>query len=324
MTDMPIQSELMYKIVMNTFLVSIPEEIFFILFTYIMMGEFDRWKDEDCKRLFEPWDYSRIFAPVIASALISNILRYSGADLAIILPCSFLTLFIGMVVMADIFNNARAVKWIGSAFVFLLLGTLYAGLCEFLYIPVLIYGTGKTLAEINNSMLQNFVISIPAKIMEYSLLAFMVAHKRALLKTNIIKVVLASRALTAFTLVNLISNLCFLIVMYRMVCYERVLEGLSADVRLIVIIGICLLPLINLSTLIGSIYYLKNCEAAGKKATVEQIKNLRTKVKATGDARSIHTILWKLNGLYTNLDDIARGLDSAGNIKKGGERHEKI
>lgn len=69
-----LQIETIHKIVMNTLLISIPEEVYFVLFTYILMGEFDQWEDEDCPRLFQPWNYPRVFIPAVAAAVISNIL----------------------------------------------------------------------------------------------------------------------------------------------------------------------------------------------------------------------------------------------------------
>jgi len=66
------------KILLNTFFVSFPEELFLIMFTLILVGEFEYWKEDECKRLINRFDYVRVFVPTIVAALISNTLRYYG------------------------------------------------------------------------------------------------------------------------------------------------------------------------------------------------------------------------------------------------------
>lgn len=312
------QIDIIYKIIINTILNSIPEELFVVLFTYILMGEFDQWKDEDCKRLFQPWDYSRIIVPTVATALISNVLRYTGANEGIVSFGTLLAFFITIVAMGDIFNNARALKWMGEVLVFLLLAALCVSVIELTYLPFMVYGTGKPLAEINNNMLHNFIISIPAKIMEYSLLAFLVLHKRSLLKARIIKMVFESKILTAFMLTTLLADFSFLVFMLKIVCYESVLSSLSVDLRLVVFVAICIFPVFNISALIWCTYFINNREATNKKKASDRIKKIMEKIQAYSEKANYDDIVWTLNGLNANLGEVADDLFGSNN-KKGGE-----
>ncbi len=317
----PVQITTIYKIMMNTLLVSIPEEIYFVLFTYIMMGEFDQWMYGDCKKLFQPWDYPRILVPAVSAALVSNILLYTGADMSIISLVIILVLFAGIVAMGDILNNAAALRWMGKALIYLLFAALFLTFCEFLYIPFFLYGTGMTVAELNNDTLLKFLISLPGRVMEYSLIVYLVAHKRSLLKARLLKMVFESKALTALTLGALLTDACFMIFMARLVGNERALAAFSAEVRFAVILGICLFPPVNLATLVGCTYFVHNRAAAQKKEAADRIRKIVKVVKTCAENGSTVNVFWKLNGLYTGLEGVANDLyQQKGLNKKGGER----
>ncbi|MCR4441308.1 MAG: hypothetical protein QHH10_04100 [Peptococcaceae bacterium] len=281
-----------------------------MLFTYIMMGEFDQWEDEDCRKLFQPWDYSRVLIPAVASAAVSNILRYTGASPDIVTLGTFLALFFGIVAMGDVLNNAGALKWIGKAFFFLILSILSAGLCELLYVPFLLYGTGESLLTINENLFLNFIFSLPSRFLEYSLLVFLLAHKRSLLKARIIKIIFESKVLVALTIAALLINLYFYLIMYNVVCYEKALVALPAGLRLAAVLGVCLFPVVNLSALVWCIYYLKNSETAKKKAASASLRKIVAEIKAYPEGGNRDHLVWALNGLAVNLEEVADELYS--------------
>jgi len=299
------QIEAIQKILLNTVFVSIPEEIYFVLFTYIMMGEFDQWKDEDCKRLFQPWDYPRILIPAISSAVVSNVLRYTGAGSDVVTLGTFFMLFFGIVAMGDIFNNAGALKWMGKVILFLLLGSLLGGLCEFIYVPFLLYGTGESLLIINDNIFLNFLFSLPARFLEFSIIIFLLVYKRSLLKARIVKMIVESKFLVTLTIAALIVNLNFYIIMYNIICYNKALTLLSAGLRIAVVLGVCLFPIINLSALVWCTYYVKNNEAVRKKAASETLRKIAAELKSHLEGGNRDHLVWVLNGLVANLQVVA-------------------
>lgn len=298
----------MGKIIINTLLVSIPEEVFFVLFVYIMMGEFDHWKDKDCKKLFYPWDYSRILIPAIFSAIISNVLRYSGASSSIVSFGTMLSLFVSIVAMGDIFNNARALKWIGEVLLFLLLGAMCAAIIEFPYLYILVIGMGKSLALINNNMLLNFFASIPMKIIQFIIIIYLILYKRSLLKVRMVSTIFTSRILMILTIIIFITNFSFLVIMLKVFLYDNVFSYLATEFQLLTIVGICSLPIANIFSLLGSIYFMKNSEIAYKKMISERINILVEEIKEYPIKGSHENINWHLNGLENNLVEIANNL----------------
>lgn len=301
-------NEIVFKIIINTIFVSIPEEVFFVLFTYVLMGEFDQWKDEDCKKLFQPWDYARILVPAVSAALISNILRYTGAGEGFISSGTLLVLIIGIVAMGDIFNNARVAKWIGEVILFIFLAAICAAIMELAFIPFVVYGINKPLAEINNNMLSNFLLTIPLKIMQYSLLAYMIARKRSLLRARIIKMITENRVLLVIILIALFTDVSFLVFMNKLVCYDNVLTSLSIMLRLVTIICICLFPILNLLAIVWCTYLVKNNEAINKKEASDKIKNVVAQINSYMESGDYVNVKWTLNGFKANLEEVANGL----------------
>lgn len=298
-------NEIVLKVIMNTLLVSIPEEIFVVLFTYILMGEFDQWNDKDCKKLFQSGDYARILVPAITTALISNILRYNSAPSGIITLVMLNTIILGIVVMGDIYNNARAVKWILEVTLYVLFAVIVIAVIEFMYIPFFVYGIDKPLAEINNSIWNNFLLSAPGTIIEYIILAFLVARKRSLLQARIIKIIVDSKVLTAFSLVICAIDFTFFWLMIKLVCYEKVLINFSLELRMLTIILICLFPILNISALICCTYYVKNGEAKGKREAAERIIQIADDITRYMKKGKYEDINWALNSVNENLRGLA-------------------
>ncbi len=318
-----IQMETVYKIIINTFLVSIPEEIYFVLFTYIMIGEFDRWTDEDCPRLFEPWDYPRIFVPAAVAAFISNLLRYTGADLGFVSSATILVLFAGIAVVWDIFNRPGAVKWMGKVLAYLLVAFMLLAFCELLYVPMFLSVMGMTVAELNDHILFNFLLSLPERVMQCALLAYLIARKRSLLKAHLLKMVFESKLLTALTLGNLLTNVGFMVFMTRVVVHEKTLAAFPAELRFAAILVICLFPLVNLAALLGCTYFVYNRGAEQKKEVAGNVREIITQVETLSENGNQAKVIWKLMGLYTNLERVAQDLYYEENRKKKGERFDK-
>lgn len=310
----------MYNIIINTLLISIPEELFFVLFTYILMGEFDQWEDPDCKKLFQSGDYSRILVPTISASLVSNIVRYTGFSTSTVSFATLFALFIGIVAMGDIFNNRRALRWICEVFLFLLLAAICTAVIEFSYLPIIVYGTGKPLGEINNNMYYNFISSIPAKLMQYSLLAFLIARKRSLLKKRLKQMILDNVVLTMVFLIIPLIDVAFFVFMLKIVCYDKALMTLSIVLRLMTITGICLFPILNFFALIWCAYYIKNSETMKKKKASGKLLKIIEEINIYSQQGDYSNVKWTLKGLEIELEGIANNLYLNEKSKKvGGE-----
>jgi len=303
-----LQINTLYKIVLNTLLVSLLEEFYLVMFTYILMGEFDHWQDEDCRRLFHRWDIQRILTPVLMGAILSNILRYMGFDNTIVTLLSILAIFAGIIITGDIFNNRNALAWIGNAFIFLTLGVISVMVAEFIYMPIILYGLGKTMEEINNNVFLNFAFSLPSTLLEYLFLIFLIIKKRTLLKANIIKPISNSKAHIALTSIVVVFDLIFMLVLITVVCYDKILINSSFLFQIFIIIGTCIFPLINIFALAFGVYLKENKAVKKDKDASEKLKALSDKINLYTNDENYDNIKWKLNEINMEIEEISQVL----------------
>ncbi len=308
MIDVLFQNGIPAKIIINTLFVSIPEELYLVMFTLIMVGEFEYWKEAECKRLINRFDYVRVFLPTVVCALLSNILINTGFDYGFyrfLYPTVF---FIIIVFTNDIFGDASAIKWITKAFIFFLIGFLSIGITEFIYVPFVIYGTGLTMDDIRNNLLIYFMTSLPARFLQFSLIAYLVSRKRTLLKGRLIKTILSSPVVAVVLSVLVILNILFLQMMCKAIIFDKVLITISRISQMFIITGVVLFPILNISGTLWSFYFIKNKETHDKKNASEKLNKLLKDIEIYTNNSKYDNISWKLNEIGVGIEDIAKNL----------------
>ncbi|MDP4180127.1 MAG: hypothetical protein Q8942_03440 [Bacillota bacterium] len=295
-------------IILNTLFLSIPEEFFVVMFTLILIGEFDYWREEECRKVFDGWDYFRVFLPVILGALISNILRFLNVDTYMVSILTISSIFVSIILTGDIWGDSTALKWIKKAFVFLMLASLITITVESSYAPFIIYGSGISLKELNDNVLMNFLSSLPTRVIQYSILAFLFAKKRTLLQGKILKTIFESSGLTIFTSVLLSSNVIFMIAIMKAIGSEKVLSHLPFELRAIIIIGTCIFPLLNIFICFSSIYYVKNRESKKNQMIVQKLNYLSNNINLFSDSKKNDGVKWKLFEIQQEISEISKNL----------------
>lgn len=302
------QLETIEKIILNTVAVSIPEELFLLMFTLILVGEFEYWTDEECKKLIHRYDYVRILVPVLAGAFLSNILRYSGLNFGLISLIPPIIFFILIILTNDIFGDASALKWSLKAFIFLFLGLIIIYITEFAYIPYIMYAAGKSLKEINDDLFLNFLFSIPSRLIQYFIIAFFIVKRRTLLKANIIKIIFESRILSIWTLIIVAFDFSFMFIMAKVVGYEKAFASVPGEVRFIVIIAVCVFPILNISALLWCVYYVENRAKQTQKEIAEKLNILSNEINSYTIDEKYDNIKWKLHEIDTYVIQTGQSL----------------
>ena len=303
-----LQFEILHRIVLNTLLVSIPEELFWIMLTLVAMGEFEYWREEECKKLINKWDYSRVLIPAVSVALTSNILRYSGLDFGFISFIPLIIMYITIVLTGDILNDAKAVKWMGRAFIFMMLGYIVIGASEFVYIPFILYSTGKTMQEINQDLLLNFLVTLPARAIQYTILIYLIAKKRTLLEGKAFKHIFSSTLLTVSTAMLTVFNFLILFFAGKVIVYERVLINMPLVSQVISVILVVLFPIVNLCGLIWCLYYVENRAVQKQKKAFEKLQEIREEIRTYTNNANCDNIMWKLNEVSAGIEEISANL----------------
>ena len=308
MFEASLQCDILQKIILNTLLVSIPEEFFLVMFTLILVGEFEIWKEPECKKLIHKYDYERILIPTIVSALLSNVLRYSGLNYDATSVITILAVFILVIITNDIFGDASALKWIGKCFVFLILACIIVGISEFLYVPLVVYGTGKPIQEINQNIIVNFLVSLPSRMLQYIILIYLIYHKRTLLKGSIIKHILLFPVPLLITSLIVFFNLVFYIIAYNLIIYDRVLANLTNIIQVVVIVGVVLFPILNILGMAWLACYIKDREVNDRRIASTKLCDLLDKMELYSNSSNYGNIKWKLKEFGMGIEEVASSL----------------
>ncbi len=296
------------KIFLDTLLISIPEVFFWVIFTLILVGEFEYWREPECKRLINKFDYVRVFLPTVVVALIINITEYIGLSSYLVQLISIASFYILVVFTNDVFDDASALKWMSRAFVFMILGFLITRILNILFISLVTHVSNITIEQVNRDFLLSFAISLPIRVIQYILLLYFVIRKRTLLKGRWLKHILTYPVLSLLFFIVVIFNILFLKIIYETVTNYYILEVMPDNSILILLIIVILSPVINILGFLIGCYYMKNRETKEKSIEVEKLDNLSQNIKLYINNGNYDNILWKLNGISIEVDNIAKSI----------------
>ena len=307
MLDSLIQCSALKEIILKTVFVSIPEEFFLVMFTLILVGEFDYWEEAECKRLINRFDYVRVFLPTVVGALLSEILRYMGYRSGIIQFIPFIIMYILIALTNDIISDANSLKWMAKTLISLMLGILLVGISEFIYTPFVLKIADLTMVEVNNSFLLYFALSLPIRIIQFSILLYFVCKKRTTLKGNFIKPLLNPVLSGIFCLI-LFLNILFLELVYKAIAIKGMFITDSHESLIIVLIGIVLFPMINIFGTLWGFYHIKDKDISDKKLASDKLHILQKKIELYTNNVSYDNVTWKFNEIGMDIEKIADSL----------------
>ncbi len=308
MIDALFQNSLVAKIIINTIFLSIPEELYLVMFTLIMVGEFEYWKEPECKRLINKFDYVRVFLPTVTGALVSNIIINSGLNHGIFQFLSPTITFIIIIFTNDIFEDASAIKWVVKSLIIFLIAFLSIGIMELLYLPLILYGTGKTIVQIHDNFIVYFLVSLPSRFMQYSLLLYLISRKRTLLRGRLLRNLLTTPLLTTIFSLLVLSNITFLWYLYKSIVFDKVLISNSYISQMVIITSVVIFPILNISGFLWGVYLIKNKEARDKKNASEKLYKLLNDMKSYSNNEKYDNIRWKLNEIGVGIEEVAKKL----------------
>ena len=251
------------SLIISIIIVSIPEELFLVLFSLILLKRYDLIE-------LKKDNIFKISIPVVITAVASNILRYylpSTKDYIIII--GIIIIVASIIIIYGLSRPKEIIKVI----ICTLLSMIVYAVIQTAYVPLLLYGTSVPIEELNKPGLLIFIWSLPERAIEFSILSYFLSKKKSFLRVNLIKVISDSPKLTMITTVVLLFNILFIAAVVKVIGYERVLVGLRFDIQIIFIVCLLLLPVLNLAALFIAIYYIKDRDAL-KRFNIQQELNV--------------------------------------------------
>jgi len=285
----------------NILLVSIPEEVFLVMFTLIILKQFDFLESKkDGENRFKKRDIIEISIPVLFVAVSSNIFRYYGVDINIIFLISVVSLFIIIVIVCKLWTIQGIIRtFFATAF-----SCFTLMIIEYSYIPIVLYITDKTVSDFNNSIFLNFILTIPERIIEYIIIVILLTKKATFLKANFIKPIIANKVIFLFVILSLVTNIVLFLIMGKLIGFEKVLVIYPLQSQIIIITASLIFPILNLFGLVGVVYYLANKELYRRYIARETLLRLTEDLAKYIRNKSYDKIELALKDVEANVQDI--------------------
>ena len=199
---------------LNTILVSIPEEMFLAVMTLIFLKRFDML---DLKM----WKYNLrlILIPVIPTALVINILRYLiFVPKPIIMLISILSLYILITYITKSNNYLKTM-------IYLTLSIVIWGTLENITCPVLLFLIEKPLDLFLSNVLWNFVLSIPSRVIGYVIIIYIIIKNNNPINVRLFDIIVKQKLYSRILLFLTISFNVVSVYIIKLITCNKILEG---------------------------------------------------------------------------------------------------
>ena len=237
---------------LNTILVSIPEEAFIVIMTLVFLKRFDMLD-------IRMWKHSLkwVMVPTIPVAMVINVFRY-----IIIIPKPTMSLIafilMNVLILYVVIKNSYSIdkKLIFKTIIFTVLSFIIVGLIELLYYPLSLSLLHKEMSFFDNKIIYNIIISLPARIIEICILTFVVIKKNNTVQVNLFNTIVKNRFFTNSFLTIIISIVSLIIYIAKLIIVDNIIIHISIVDQLILTSIVISAPIILITWFLMFINYL--------------------------------------------------------------------
>ena len=240
--------------IMNFLLVSLPEESIWLISTLILMKRFDlldkyMWKDK----------IKYLALPVFLSSISINFLKYIIVAPRLVISISaILTIYVGIIYILKIPENNmlnEKIPYFKILFYVLLNLAGLIILVEYLYAPIFLIYIKKSIIEINYMWNMNFLLSIPARVIQFFIIIIILIIQNKKTYVNIMQSIFSDKKIT-ITVTSFISILIiFWIILidifgkYNIMSQFKINQQIILNILLLIVPSILLMLMIYLIVL---------------------------------------------------------------------------
>ncbi|OHD20787.1 MAG: hypothetical protein A2Y34_07080 [Spirochaetes bacterium GWC1_27_15] len=208
---------------LNTILVSIPEEIFLVVMTLIFLKRFDMLD-------VRMWKYNLkwITIPAFPVAIMINVFRY-----IIIIPKPIATITDGIIfytlmmiiIKSNSFNFIR--KDYLKILLYFTLSLIILGVLENSTYPVIMFLINKPFEYFNNNIIWNFLLVLPSRIFEYIILFYSISKQNNVVRIKLFDSIISNKLYFKVMIFLTIMFNVLSIFLVKFIVYDKILEKLS-------------------------------------------------------------------------------------------------
>lgn len=286
---------------LNIILLSIPENIFLVMFCLIILKQFDFLgsKNEGTRRV-KVRDILEVLFIAFSLAITSQVLSLIDLNpniklgiLAILMP--------GLIIIV---YRCWTIEAILKTFLCSLCSILVYVLIEFSYLPLVFYATNKTASYYTDSITNIFFLSMPEIIVDYSIIAFMLIKKVKFNKINLIGIILKSRVLQITTLIMIMFNMASFVTYGKLIWMDKILVEMPFVFQSAAITIVLLLPIVNISLFLFVIYYINSKQQYHRSLSIEMIEKLTDDLYNSAAEKKYEKVDLIIQDIKANIEDL--------------------
>jgi len=239
---------------LNMFLVSLPEELFVVAIVLIGIGRDDlldlrMWKD----------NIRWVALPAIGMSFIVSFARLTNISKSLIQITGILVLF--LLTLVVIKNNnllKEKIKYFKTLF-YTTLGIAIISILE-CYYPLILSLTKTNILYINSHFILNFLCALPARVIEYSILVYLLVKKSDDVKIKLFDIILKNSFLKRSMFSLLIGIMITMIYLIKLIGIDLILINLSFFEQLIIVVMMFIIPTITITFILLIVNYILKVE----------------------------------------------------------------
>lgn len=256
-------------LILNILFLSIPEELFVIIFSLMLSGRYDLIS-------FSRKNIIKMLVPAALVAVLTNVLRgVAGLNMNFMPFIGLISLFLPMVPV----YNLRRLRDILRCLLSLVGSFIVLGLLQLTFVPIILYGTDITIEDLNKPGLVTFISSLPERLLECSVVILMLIKKRSLLHIVPVRMVMKSRALMASSLAVLLINLIYVYILTKSIYVDKILLTLPVKMQILVVAAVFGFPIANITAFITAVHAFVLKEKRKDRYIYDETRILRILVK---------------------------------------------
>ena len=276
----------MWELIGNICLVGFFEVLYLVAFVLMISGKRDLLK-------LNRKNIAKICIPVFMVAALDETLQQYHVDKNAILGISIVAVFLSVVLTYRFKEKKLLIKvFLGELLAFVILVLL-----ESVYFPLVLNHINRTIYEINASVVYGSLLSLPERIVEYSIIFIII--KFNVIKNEVIDAICKNKKMLATTSITLLGILAFMGLMGRLIIVDRILIHISLIAQLSAVFVVVTLPIWFLAPIYTN---------ARGIAEDEKIKQEKEK-KMTETEFNFHADMLKVYAKSGNYDKIVAVLE---------------
>lgn len=249
-------------LILNIILVSIPEALFFVAFSLILLKQFQFLQ-------FSRENIKKMALAVVPPAVFSNLFRsVPGIDINFMPLIGIMAITISVALVYRCFTAKQLFK----VSLCVTLSFIISMAIQLSYFPLILYGTSFELKEFNEPGMLVVVLLLPERLVEYSLLVYLIMRRKVFTKINLFTYSLRHKGLAIILSLQVAVNLLYICVMTRLIFFDKILFDLPLSKQLIGLSIVTLYPIANLVSMFFAAYYVSNLETRKKRNIQEDLK----------------------------------------------------